>query len=324
MHNCGMQNWDDLRFFLAAARSASLRGAARTLGVNQSTVARRLNQLEANMGTTLFERRARGLALTDVGHDIVAEAESIEESYAALDRKILGRDARLSGRIRLSVADGLVPLVGSLIAEMRQLHPAIQIEVGVGNALASLSNLEADIVLRVTTSPPEHLIGRRIAQLTVAAYGSRDYLATSTTVGRLEDHRWIRWAERWQDFGTERWIGAHVSPSNVQATVNTNQALSDLVLQGLGLAFLPCFSADADPKLVRIGSRVESGASVWLLTHDDLRKSGRVAAFMKLAGERLLGRRPEIEGPFPEDEPASESPLGTSADSLDTFHDSLP
>ena len=123
----------------------------------------------------------------------------------------------------------------------------------------------------------------------------------ASTAGPLDQHRWIRWAEPWQGFAVERWITTNVPPGQIAATVNANQALTALVAQGVGVGFLPCFEADADPRLVRVGPRVALKASVWLLTHDDLRKTGRIAAFMKTVGEALLGQRGVIEGPFGED-----------------------
>ncbi len=302
MHNSGMQNWDDLRIFLASARAASSRGAARSLGVNQSTVARRLRQLEADSGALLFERRARGFELTDLGHEVLAEAEKIEASFADLDRLFMSRDGRPSGRVRFSVADGLLSLIGPALLEMGRVHPNIQIEVEVNNGLVNLSYLEADVVLRVASKPTETLVGRRIAALVGAAYCSRTYLQGAPEVERLSAHRWVRWAEPWQGFGVERWISAHVPPERVMATVNSSQALQGLVAQGLGVSFLPSFSADMDPTLIRIGPRVDLGAAVWLLTHDDLRKTGRVAAFMKCVGDTLLAKRQTIEGPFADDE----------------------
>ncbi|MCO4746123.1 MAG: LysR family transcriptional regulator [Proteobacteria bacterium] len=293
-----MHNWDDLRIFLASARAHSSRGAARALGVNQSTVARRLRQLEEDAGVKLFERGARGFELTELGREVLVEAAKIEDSFAALDRLIMSRDARPSGKVRLSVADGLLSLMGPVVADVARDHPTIDIEVEVNNGLVSLSHLEADVVLRVAARPPETLVGRRIASLVGAPYGSRQYLAGASDVHRLAEHRWVRWAEAWQGFSVERWISANVAPSRVATTANSNQALTSLVAQGVGVGFLPCFSADADPELSRIGPRVELGASVWLLTHEDLRKTGRVAAFMKCAGEALLRHRGDIEGPF--------------------------
>ncbi|MFT7520818.1 MAG: DNA-binding transcriptional LysR family regulator, partial [Kiritimatiellia bacterium] len=166
------------------------------------------------------------------------------------------------------------------------------------------SRLVADVVLRGASSPPEHLVGRRIASMIGAPYASVNYLPAVPTVERLAQHQWIRWAAPWQGLSVERWISANVSPSHVLATVDSVRTLTELVAQGLGVGFLPCFSADIDPRVVRVGDRVDLGASIWLLTHDELRKTGRIAAFMRCAGEALLQSRPEIEGPFPDDKTA--------------------
>ena len=112
-----MNDWDDIRFFLAAARTGSSRAAARALGVNQSTMSRRLSQFEEDQGVRLFERRARGLDLTDAGREIVESAEAIEGQFDKLYRQILGRDTRLSGRIRLSLPDSVhdCPLITDVL-----------------------------------------------------------------------------------------------------------------------------------------------------------------------------------------------------------------
>jgi DNA-binding transcriptional LysR family regulator len=297
MHNSIMKNWDDVRIFLASARAGSSRGAARALGVNQTTIARRLRRLEQDSGVDLFERRTQGLTLTTLGREVLLSAEKIEVAYAALDRLLLSGDRRASGRIRFSIADGLLSLVGPIVSEMARTHPKIQIDVGVNNGVVSLSHLEADVVLRVATKPPETLVGRRIAALIGAPYASRAYLSHTTAEGLLQ-HPWIRWAEPWRGFAVEDWISANIPPAQVMATVNSNQALTSLVAQGVGVGFLPCFSADADPGLVRIGPRLHFGAFVWLLVHEDLRGAGKVAAFMTCVGDALLNKRAVIEGPF--------------------------
>jgi len=312
MHNCGMQNWDDLRIFLASARAASSRGAARALGVNASTITRRLRQLETDAGVDLFERGTRGLDLTDLGREVVVKAQKIEEAFAGLDRLFASQDLRPSGKVQFSVADGLLSLVGPSVTEMGHQHPNIRVEVEANNGLVNLSHLEADVVLRVAAKPPETLIGRRIAALVGAPYASRSYLAGTAAE---KGHRWIRWAEPWRGFSVERWITANVPPSRVRATINSSQVLTALVEQGLGVGFLPSFSADANDRLVRVGPRVEFGASIWLLTHSDLRKTGRVAAFMTCVGEALLQRRQEIERPFAD---AESEPI-VQADGMQTY-----
>ncbi len=315
MHNCDMNDWDDLRFFLAAARASSSRQAARTLGVNQSTVARRIRQLEEDSGVSLFERRPHGIVLTDFGRELVVEAEQIEGAFSRVDRLILSHDDRPSGTIRFSVADGLLALVGPVVAEMGRAHPGVQVEVEVSNSLSRVSQLEADVVLRVASRPPDTLIGRRIGTLVGAPYASQTYVQQSPPDTPLAEHRWVRWAEPWRDFPVERWISAHVPPSCVKATVNSNQALMSLVAQGLGVGFLPSFAADADPQYVRLAPRVELGASIWLLTHDDLRRTGRIAAFMKVVGDALQAKRSAIQGPFPN----AEQEAIVAADAMDTY-----
>ncbi len=249
------------------------------------------------------------MVLTDFGRQLAAEAEKIEESFTNLDRMVLSWDDRPTGSIRFSVADGLLPLVGPMVSEVGRKHPGIRVEVEVNNGLSRVSQLEADVVLRVASSPPATLVGRRIGTLVGAPYASHAYLQNAADLP-LAEHRWVRWAKPWQDFPVERWISANVPTSHVKATVNSNQALMSLVAQGLGVGFLPCFAADADPRYIRLGKRVELAAAVWLLTHEDLRRTGRIAAFMKVVGEALLAKRRTIEGPFPDAELEGIVPCG--------------
>ncbi len=291
-----MKDWDDVRFFLAAARAGSSRAAARELGVNQSTMSRRLSQFEEEQGVRLFERRARGLDLTEAGQEIVNSAEEIEKRFAMLDRRILGRDTRLSGKIKVSVPDFIVAPIGPMLATFAARYPATQTELVVDNGMADLSQREADIVLRLAATPPEHLVGRRIAGAAAGAYGSTAYVTECTNPDDLASHDWIRWGEAWRRIPPERWVDENVPKANVRAIVNTNLALVELLAAGLGLGFQLHYTAEKDPRLKRMGPLFDFGLSLWLLTHEDIRRTARIATFMKFVGDELTAHRCEMEG----------------------------
>src|SRR5258706_11350848 len=156
--------WDDLRYLLAIARNRSLAGAARALAVNHSTVFRRLNAFERELGVRLFERLPEGYVPTVEGEEIRRQAEAIEASMHALERTVAGRDYRLSGEIRMTTAPSLASdYVAGYLAEFRQRYPEIRVEIAVGDHDFDLARREADIALRATLRLPEFLVGRRVA-----------------------------------------------------------------------------------------------------------------------------------------------------------------
>ena len=197
-------NWDDVRIFLAIARAGSSLGAAKTLGINQSTVSRRLKKLENDAGVALFERRPTGLLLTEAGREMREAAEEIEERFAVLGRQVLGRDVRLTGKIRLSLADFLMHTMGPILSEFGRHYPEIELEVSISNGLVNLGKREADVILRLAGSAPEHLVGRRIATVSLAVYASQAYLDKRGT-SDLSAQDWIRWDERWRGTSIDKW-----------------------------------------------------------------------------------------------------------------------
>ena len=170
--NAPFANWDDLRVFLAVARAGSLSGAARSLGVNHSTVFRRIAGLEETLGVRLFERMPNGYALTPAGSETLGIVERIEDKVATIDRTVTGQDLRLSGSVHITATDMLALwLLPDHLAQFRVIYPRIEIGVAVGNQSLDLSRREADIALRIGNTPPETLVGRRVGHLKVPECG---------------------------------------------------------------------------------------------------------------------------------------------------------
>lgn len=292
-----MEHWDDVRLFLAVARAGTSRAAARQLGVNQSTVSRRLVVLEQAAGVRLFVRRPTGLQLTNAGRDMLESATRIEEEFAQLSRQVLGRDGRLSGPLRFTLPDFMVGPLGPALTLFGQQYPLVELQVIVENGYANLTHRQADVALRLTGSAAEHLVGRRIASCASAVYGSPAYIAGVPDPADLPALDWIRWEEPWHGIPPERWFKQNVDPSRARAHVNTNLAMVELAAAGLGVGFQLCFTADTDPRLQRISEPFPFGLSLWLLTHDDLRQTSRIRAFMRSIGESLVLQRDRFERP---------------------------
>ena len=302
MQGSAALDWDDLRFVLAVARDAGLTGAARSLGVNQSTVFRRLNSLEEKLGVRLFERLPGGYQATDTGARVVAAAERVEGETLALERELTGRDARLSGCLRVTCSETLAfRLLTAVLARFAALHPGIAVELVIDNRQLDLSRREADVALRATRPVQGDLFGRKLADMAWAVYGSEAYLARGGpalgSVADLARHRVVGWGETTLPVRAAEWLGETVPREAV--VYRTGSLINQLsaVREGIGLAALPCYLADPEPGLRRVlGPLPELTRELWLVTHEDLRRTARVRAFMEVVGEGLAARRDLLEG----------------------------
>ena len=284
--------WDDLRTVLAIARAGSLAGAARQLGVNHSTVFRRLGALETELGTRLFERAASGYSATAAGEDLCRVAERIEDEIAGLDRRLAGRDQALSGLLRLTAPDDVMErLIIAPLARFRQRHPEILIEAAIDNRNLNLTKREADIAIRPTKRPPESLVGRRIGPLAVAVYAPEGAPAESDSLP------WIAWEEGTGPASDARWLARQGPVETV--VYRSNSLLNQLTAcrVGLGRALLPCFLGDTAEGLRRLTPPLEElETDLWLLTHRDLRRTARVRALMDWLFEDLKDARAALAG----------------------------
>jgi DNA-binding transcriptional LysR family regulator len=294
-----MLAWDDFRYVKAIARGRSLAAAAEALGVNQSTVFRRLGQIESSLGSRLFERSRTGYALTPCGEEMVRLADRMEDDVLTFERQVSGHDLRPSGELRLTTNDTvLVHLLSDLLAAFRRAYPEISLDVVVSNQSLNLSKRDADVALRATDRPLETLFGRRLARIAWAVYGPtsvavKDFDFTQAT----RTHNWIGFGDNLAGLKPAKWVKQRVDPQRIVYKINTVLGLAEAVSAGIGLALLPCFIAAVTPGIKRLytpDGDLDSG--LWLLTHVDLRHTARVRAFMDLAALEIGKRRKIIEG----------------------------
>jgi len=294
-----MENWDDLRYFLAVARKGSVRGAAAGLNVNHSTVSRRIDAFEKKLGVRLFERLSTGYLITQAGEEMLQSAEQVEAEIAAIDRRVVGRDARLSGLLRVTLHESLAQkLLMPDLAVFCETYPEIELELIISHSMADLAKREADIAIRISNNPPETLVGRRILKYAAAIYASEDYLARNDFASGGEDLTWIGWSDAVSD---PQWVRDSPYPKapTHNRIVNPLSQL-EAVKAGMGLSMLPCFMCDTEPTLRRVPPAVTSpGRDIWLLTHEDLRNTARVRRFLDFMAEAMLAKRDLIEGRCP-------------------------
>lgn len=288
--------WDDLRMFLAIARAGSLAGAARSLSVNHSTVFRRINGFEENLGVRLFDRMGTGYALTVAGEEMRASAERVEREIDRLDRRITGQDLRLEGSLVVTTTDTIAQhILMPHVVKFRDAYPGIDLDLIIENANVNMSKRQADVAIRPTRAPPETLVGRRISTLAFAVYASKVYMRGRPA--NLGEHDWVRLDDSLMHLAADQWFRRTLPDAKSVLTTNSVLGLQLGCEANLGAAILPCFMADTNPKLLRIGQPIDEAASMlWLLTHEDLRHTARVRAFMDFMADALKADIDLFEG----------------------------
>ncbi|AWK89393.1 LysR family transcriptional regulator [Azospirillum thermophilum] len=306
-------NWDDLRYLLAVARHGSLSAAARMLGVNHSTVLRRVTALEEALGVRLFDKLPGGYVLTAAGDEMQRVAARMEEEIVTANRLLSGRDMRIGGTLRVTTVDLLaVHYLPPHVAAFRARHPELRIDLTIAEASLSLTRREADVAIRLTNRPPENLIGRTLSGLAFAVYGARSYLegrgggrdpaghdlAGHDCAGHdWADHDWVGLDETFDHTSMARWLQRSVPAERIGHRVNSVVAVMEAVRAGTGLGLLPCGFVDRQPEFRRLGPPVEEvGSAIWLLTHEDLRHMARVRAFLDHMAAAFARDRDLLEG----------------------------
>ncbi|SIQ04614.1 MULTISPECIES: LysR family transcriptional regulator [unclassified Bosea (in: a-proteobacteria)] len=293
--------WDDFRLIKAIADHDGLTGAAAALSVNHSTVFRRLGQIEEIIGMPLFERRKTGYVATVAGAEMAALAGRMDEDVTAFSRRLAGRDIAPAGEIRITTTDTLhLNVLMPIFSAFRRQHPAIRLDVVIGNQPLNLSKRDADIAIRASDSPGETLVGRRVATLAWAIYGrADDGLDESETADPAALYRrdWVALGDQLSHVKAARFVREHVAPERIALKSSAVLGLTEAVEQGLGIGPLPCFIADQRPGLARLSPpNPDFATGLWVLTHPDIRHVPRVRAFMDFCGSELARLRPLFEG----------------------------
>jgi DNA-binding transcriptional LysR family regulator len=295
-----MLSWDDFRYVKAIADTRSLGGAAQALGVNHSTVFRRLGQIENQLGSRLFDRGRAGYTLTNCGEDMVRLAERVAEDITAFERRVTGQDLRPSGELRITTNDMvLLHLLTDVLAKFRNAYPEIVLDIVVSNALLNLSKRDADVAIRATYQAPESLNGQRVGRIGWAIFGP------AALAGKPFDltadpprHDWVGFADNVAIARASRWLREHgVGEKQMVYRVNTLLGIAEAAAGGVGLALLPCFIGMMVPGLARLCAPLpELEGELWLLTHPDLSNTARVRAFLDFCASAMASRHKLLEG----------------------------
>lgn len=299
--------WDDFRLVQAIARSGSLAGAAEQMGVNHSTVFRRLGALEEQLGARLFERARAGYVPTTMGEEMVRLADRMADEVLAVERRITGQDLRPSGELRVTTNDTLlVHMLTPLFASFREAYPEIRLDVVISNQSLSLSKRDADVAIRASDRPGDTLVGRRMASIAWGIYARADRAPPAPLAAAdLRRYDWVGFSDNLGGIKPAKWLRERVGEEKLVYRVNTVLGLAEAAAEGIGLAVLPCFIAAVTPGLVQLmPPQPEMESGLWLLTHPDIKATARVRTFMEHAGREIGKLRPRIEGVAPQEDAA--------------------
>lgn len=292
-------SWDDLRIIKMLSETGSRSVAAAKLGINVSTVSRRVAQAEQALGVTLFDRRRSGYKLTAEGMELRALGERIELDVVSVARRVSRAVPGPSGTLRITTSDSLLLyFLTPIIADFKTRNATTTVEVMVGNDALDLARDEADIALRATRNPPESLIGRKLAAIAWAPYGCEaQFRSQIPAAAGLYDREWVSYTGQLSCLKANSYIDSRVASGNIAYRSDSVTAVSAAIAAGLGVGFLPCMLGDIMPGLVRVGSVApELDDELWLLTHPDIKKSRRVQAFMSFCADAAARRKDLIEG----------------------------
>jgi DNA-binding transcriptional LysR family regulator len=274
-------DWDSLQAFLAIARAGRLTVAAQQMGVDHSTLSRRVASLEASMGVQLFERRSVGFLLTPEGERLMTDAEAMESLALRINARLGDPSVGLTGTVRVGTPEGFgTYFLAPRIAKLTAVHPDLEIELVANPRMFSLSKREADIAVTMTRPSQGRVYAHKLNDYSLGVYASREYLDSHAPIAAFQDifnHPWIGYVEdlMWSaelDYLSQ--ISTSLAPS-VRISNVISQAAA--VSGGAGIGVLPCFIARTEPSLVRIlPDEIALSRSYWLVSHADSRDVARV------------------------------------------------
>ncbi|WP_372749698.1 LysR family transcriptional regulator [Litorivivens sp.] len=283
-----MKDWDDMRYFHAVAEGGSLSAASRLLGVNHSTVFRRMNQLEERLQARLFDRLDNRYQLTDSGRQLLTHIRQVANVMDEVERQVVGRDTLLEGSIRVTCPDTFLDwVVPEVVAAFCRRYPRITIELRAEQERLDLARREADVALRATNAPPDYLVGKRLGQMGWSFYAHPALGAVAATLPASDPAPLIAPEGKLLQVPACQWLDKQLSRFQVTARAGSLRAAAALAKQGLGLALLP---AEAGEGLVRVAEPLRNfDTGIWILYHPDMRQNARLNCFVQLAAEAVEG-----------------------------------
>lgn len=278
----------DLEVTLALTRAGTLARAAERLGVDASTVFRALQRIERGLGQPLFERSRAGYLANELASNLAVHAEQMESALEAARSLVDAAPSHVSGTVRITTTDTILHgVVAPALISLRDIHPNLDFELSTGNEPANLTRRDADIAVRATKRPPEHLVGKNLGPIRVALYaakGGPKLNLADLEAGRID---WIAPDDALPDHPSVVWRKRRFPTAAPRFRVHSITSVLELVALGLGVGVVPLFLAEGRDDVVRLGEPLdECETELWLLTHPEsrhLRRVGTVYSYLALA-----------------------------------------
>ncbi|MEM6817453.1 MAG: LysR family transcriptional regulator [Pseudomonadota bacterium] len=290
MHNF---DWDDIRVFLAIVDAGSVSEAAVDLGINQSTVSRRMTSLEERLGVNLFER-ARGSRwiLTAAGEQMSGAAGLMQDSANSITREVLRNSTEISGHVTVTFFDHGSRFIGvPTIAKIAREYPELTISMNISTDALDLGSREADVAIRFAPSVPDDVVARRICSVSIGVYGTQEWY--DRFKAGEQGIPLIAWSK---SNNVSEWLGAVVPGGQLMYEANRPQAISQMARLGAGVAAISCFEGEQTPELVRFAEiPVIRESYLWVISHEDLRTTARVRIVRDQMIKALEAVRPQLE-----------------------------
>lgn len=302
MHNPHTFDWDDLRHLLAVARHGSTLAAGRALAVDQSTVQRRLVELERRIGQSLVQRQPTGYRLTEFGLEMLPFAEAVERAVLAFERQLQTLGSETAGVIRMTCPEPIVYRItqSGLLDRFHARHPALRVQFVMSDKYLDLSQGDADVALRSGDTDDDELVGRKIGDSIWAVYASKTYIEQHGRPERIEDlasHPLVGFDDTMAKHRTAQWLRKVAPDATLAARSSSVLGLVYSLKAGIGVGPLPIALGNAETDLVRVLEPVAELTRIWrLLTTRELRRTPRVSAFFEFIVEEIEALRPIITG----------------------------
>lgn len=292
-----LMDWEAIKTFTAVAHHGTARAAAKALGVHHASIGRRLSRLESSLGAHLLERTPDGFVVTSAGERLLAAAGHFQEALYEAERHIAGQDMAASGVLTVTMAEPIATQIfAPRLPEFTAAYPGLDLHTVVSYNVLDVARRQADVAIRLDNNPPDNLIGKRLFAYHQSAYATPAYLHQHDLLADPPTARWLGWF-------TEPGAGAAWVKESPFPQLPLWGAFTDIRLHqaatrvGLGLGYLPCMTADADPLLIRATDQpTVPTRDIWILTHEDLRRTARVRRFMEFAEDVLRQSKKQLVG----------------------------
>lgn len=292
-------DWNALQSFLAVVRYGKLTVAARQLGIDHSTLSRRIGELERVLAVKLFDRQPGGYVLTSQGETLLDSAQAMESTASDVLSNVTGSGLNITGTVRIGAPDGFgMGFLAARLGKLGELHPDLHFQLLTLPRVFSLTRREADIAIGVALPPEGRLHARKLTDYALGLYGAHDYLARHEPIAQITDlkaHRFIGYLEDLisQELNYLPLVSREIEPFFTSTNVVVQLTAA---AQGFGLCVLPCFMADAEPRLQRVlKDQISLKRAFYMITHADIRNLARIRATMDFIAREANSARANFD-----------------------------